>query len=363
MTPSTSVDRDEPARIAALWGTLGKLLEDLAKATDQAGFLERCLDDLLASFGADRAVVLVHHEDGGVSCPAARTRGRAIKESEREAISRTVTRRAVATGACVVSRPLDDVDAGESMVLKGISLAMAAPVRATRWTGTHPAETVGVLYVDFRDASRTAGEPERAFLQAVAHVLGAVLVPYRKLERTRQELRELSARETPRDPSLEELLAFRSMASIRKELSSCLRGDSPILVLGESGTGKTQLARAIAAASDRTPVVRAVLGSSDDLNTITSELFGHERGSFSGALGKRTGLVEFADEGTLIFDEILNLPAPAQQLLLDFTQFGTYRPLGHDKREPKHARVRIISATNGDIPRAIAERRLREDHY
>jgi len=76
---------------------------------------------------------------------------------------------------------------------------------------------------------------------------------------------------------------------------------------------------------------------SDDLNTITSELFGHERGAFSGATSKRIGLVEFARQGTLIFDELLNLPMHAQNLLLDFVQFGTYRPLGFDGPEPRVA--------------------------
>jgi transcriptional regulator with GAF, ATPase, and Fis domain len=106
-----------------------------------------------------------------------------------------------------------------------------------------------------------------------------------------------------------------------------------------------------------------VLGASDDLNTITSELFGHERGAFSGATQKRVGLVEYASGGTLILDEVLNLPPQAQSLLLDFVQFGTYRPLGYDKPQPKHASVRLIAATNGDLHAAMRERRFREDLY
>jgi len=166
-----------------------------------------------------------------------------------------------------------------------------------------------------------------------------------------------------RAPPLEDLLSSPSMHAIRRELASAIAGESPILILGESGTGKTLLALAIGEASGRRPIVRAVLGASDDLNTITSELFGHERGSFSGATSKRVGLAEFADGGTLILDEILNLPLHAQQLLLDFTQFGTYRPLGYDRAEPKRATVRLISATNGDLEVAIRERRLRQDLY
>jgi len=181
----------------------------------------------------------------------------------------------------------------------------------------------------------------------------------------REDLREARVRATidARAPALEDLLAPPSLAAIRAEIETSLSGASPILITGESGTGKTVLAQAIAEASGRRPVVRAVLGASDDLNTISSELFGHERGAFSGAVTKRVGLVEFAHEGALIFDEILNLPPHAQQLLLDFTQFGDFRPLGYARAEPKHADVRIIAATNGDLARAIQTGRFRADLY
>jgi transcriptional regulator with GAF, ATPase, and Fis domain len=106
-----------------------------------------------------------------------------------------------------------------------------------------------------------------------------------------------------------------------------------------------------------------MLGTSDDLNTITSELFGHERGSFSGAVGKRIGLVEYAHKGTLVLDEVLNLPPQAQKLLLDFTQFGKNRPLRYDKPEPKSAQNRLLAATNGDLDLAMKTGRFREDLY
>ncbi|GAB5543343.1 MAG: hypothetical protein SangKO_031030 [Sandaracinaceae bacterium] len=147
------------------------------------------------------------------------------------------------------------------------------------------------------------------------------------------------------------------------EALACLRAGLPVLVLGESGVGKTRVARALAAALDRGPVVRATLGSSEDLNTIISELFGHERGSFSGAVSARLGLVAQAHGGTLILDEVLNLRPHAQQVLLDFTQFGSYRPLGHASAEPCHADVRLIAATNGDLEAAVREGRFREDLY
>ena len=75
------------------------------------------------------------------------------------------------------------------------------------------------------------------------------------------------------------------------------------------------------------------------------------------------GLVEYANEGTLILDEVLNLPQNAQQLLLDFTQFGSYRPLGYQGRKPKRASLRVVSVTNGDMSQAILKGQFRQDLY
>src|SRR5262249_32904813 len=175
------------------------------------------------------------------------------------------------------------------------------------------------------------------YCRTAAMVVGAVLEQHGRAESARAALREAKTHtmDSRPAPSLEELLGPSSMTALRTEIEAAIHGSASIFILGESGTGKTALAQALAEASGRRPSVRAMLGGSDDLNTITSELFGHERGAFSGAASKRVGLVEFADKGTLILDEVLNMPPQAQRLLLDFTQFGTYRPLGYDRPEPK----------------------------
>jgi transcriptional regulator with GAF, ATPase, and Fis domain len=222
---------------------------------------------------------------------------------------------------------------------------------------------VAAIYLDFPEDQGTQSSVVE-FLESVAALLGTMTAQQALVESFQENLREQQARHDPSQYlDLDELLAPRSMRAIRDEVRAAIRSNASILILGESGTGKTQLATAIARASKRTPIVRATLGFSDDLNTITSELFGHERGAFSGAVTRRKGLVEYANKGTLILDEVLNLSPHAQQLLLDLTQFGTYRPLGYQGLDPKKAELRLISVTNGDIGRAIADTRFRQDLF
>jgi transcriptional regulator with GAF, ATPase, and Fis domain len=343
-----------------MWRHVRRLLDRALSAAEKDAVVDECLDCVVDLLGADRGMVLLRLSDGAMQTVNARGHKRALAPEEREEMSRTVVREALEQDTCVVWDPLGAAaQTTASFALLGIAVALAAPLRAGRGSPR------GVLYVDFRDRARIVDERHVEFFMAASAVVAAVLELHERARSDREMLEEALSHplDIRRTPPLDELLAAPSLAAVREELRTALAGETPILILGESGSGKTLLAQAIAEASGRKPVVRAVLGSSDDLNTITSELFGHERGSFSGAAGKRVGLVEYADGGTLILDEILNLPMHAQQLLLDFTQFGTYRPLGHARPEPKRARVRIIAATNGDLRKAIDEKRFREDLY
>jgi len=136
--------------------------------------------------------------------------------------------------------------------------------------------------------------------------------------------------------------------------------DVPVLVLGETGSGKEVVARAIHARSRRAagPFLRVNCGAIPP-GLIDSELFGHERGSFTGALADRRGWFERADRGTLFLDEIGELPAEAQVRLLRVLQDHTLERVGGHRPIPVD--VRIVAATHRDLQALIAEGRFRED--
>jgi transcriptional regulator with GAF, ATPase, and Fis domain len=136
--------------------------------------------------------------------------------------------------------------------------------------------------------------------------------------------------------------------------------DVPVLVLGETGSGKEVVARAIHARSRRAagPFLRVNCGAIPP-GLVDSELFGHERGSFTGALSERRGWFERADRGTLFLDEIGELPLEAQVRLLRVLQDHTLERVGGHR--PVSVDVRIVAATHRDLQRLIAEGRFRED--
>lgn len=341
-----------------LWRALGQLVDRVFTALDGDSALDDCLDIVVDLLGADRGLVLVTMSDGATVPINARRNGASLTPTEREEISKTIVREALETGRCVVfQRNIHEI---KSVLSLGIIGALAVALRTGASDGRR-----AVLYIDFRDVRKAIQPQHIEFFVSTAHLIGALLEQHARGETTRAHLREAIGHTTEvrKTPPLEDLLGTPSMRPLLDEVRSTLSSNASILIVGESGTGKTLLAHAIAEASGRRPIVRAMPGASDDLNTITSELFGHERGSFSGASTKRTGLVEFANQGTLVLDELLNLPMHAQKLLLDFTQFGTYRPLGHQRPEPKSSSIRIIAATNGDLKAAMRDGRFREDLF
>jgi transcriptional regulator with GAF, ATPase, and Fis domain len=138
--------------------------------------------------------------------------------------------------------------------------------------------------------------------------------------------------------------------------------ESHVMILGETGTGKEQVAKAIHTLSKRNTKPFITLNCSAlNYNLAESELFGHEKGAFTGAISARRGRFELADGGTLFLDEIGDLPFDIQPKLLRAIQEGTFERLGSEKTI--HANVRIICATNVDLEAKVKEGKFREDLF
>ncbi len=139
------------------------------------------------------------------------------------------------------------------------------------------------------------------------------------------------------------------------------KSDAPILITGESGTGKEVIAKYIHKASERTGKFIPVNCTSIPENLFESELFGHEKGAFSGAIKAKPGLIEESDNGTLFLDEIGDLPLPLQTKLLRFLQEKEIRRIG--SLNTKKVDVRIVAATNRDLEKTVKDGEFREDLF
>jgi two-component system response regulator PilR (NtrC family) len=168
---------------------------------------------------------------------------------------------------------------------------------------------------------------------------------------------------TAEEPELKGIIGRSpTMVELYKVISKIAGLDSTVLITGESGTGKELVARTIHYASPRSdrPFL-AINCAAIPEQLLESELFGHVKGAFTGAVSQKVGLLEVAHRGTVFLDEIAEMSPSLQVKLLRFLQWRTFRQVGGT--EDLEVDVRLIAATNRDLARAIAEGRFRDDLY
>jgi DNA-binding NtrC family response regulator len=179
--------------------------------------------------------------------------------------------------------------------------------------------------------------------------------------------RPLRVAELQASRSLEPLLpgflcASAAMQRVVDQITRLQGNDLTVLVTGESGTGKELVARAIHVGSPRSSAMFLPYNCTTTTRELAdSQLFGHRRGSFTGAIADQPGLVRSAAAGTLFLDEIGDLPLDVQPKLLRFLEQGEIMPVGEVR--PQRVDVRVIAATNADLEQRVSEGKFREDLY
>ena len=218
---------------------------------------------------------------------------------------------------------------------------------------------MGVIYLSSPASSPVFAEDHAYFLSSVSRIAAVTLENLSKLDSLRAENQRLRAHVSAESTLIGE---SRSMVRVSEFIGRVAKSDSTVLIRGESGTGKELVARAIHANSLRPdkPFV-AINCAAIPETLLESELFGHEKGAFTGAAGTKKGKFEAAEDGTLFLDEIGEMAPLLQAKLLRVLQQREFERLGGNRLLPFNARV--VAATNKNLEQAIKDGEFRQDLY
>jgi Nif-specific regulatory protein len=330
------------------------LLYDISRAIssldDTEAMIAQMLEAVVDVLGCERALVGLGDLERGVLRRFARARTGATAKDI--VVSRAVLEATLDRREAVIVRDARREVSPSTMVRERILSAMAVPIGL----GARP---MGFLYVDDRQHAERFDARDLTFLTALGHFLAAALENAERYQRA-EAMAEAVSSSTPIDELIGKSPVMARLKSQVVKYASAVRAH--VLVRGESGSGKELVARALHSASPRAGGPFVTLNCAAIPETmIESELFGHEKGAFTGAVRAKRGKFVLADGGSLFLDEIGDLALPAQAKLLRAIQEGEVQPLGAER--DVRVDVRIISATHKDLRAEIEAGRFREDLY
>jgi len=374
LAPATTIVEKDTSHLRSLY----EAQKQIGAATDLNDVLAAICDGCFGVVAPATHVTIVLRDDdeesarstsaAGYVAVLTRVRGQAGPATGPIPITRSVFRKVLTERAAVLAANApQDVGQTDSLLGAQIRSTLGVPL----WKGD---DILGVIQIDNRESvgAFTSGDLETAAVlahNASLAVANARLV--RRLraaeERLKKENSFLKSREQERRTGgrsgAQEIVGESSaMRTLSAQLDKVVDTRVTVLIEGETGVGKELVAAAVHYRSRRRDKLfvsqncAAMPGS-----LLESELFGHKKGSFTGAHEDKKGLFEIADGGTLFLDEVTEMPLALQSKLLRVLQEGEIRPIGatHERR----VNVRIVAATNRNVEKEVAEQRFREDLY
>ncbi|HON12357.1 MAG TPA: sigma 54-interacting transcriptional regulator [Chitinispirillaceae bacterium] len=219
---------------------------------------------------------------------------------------------------------------------------------------------IGYLYLDRIKNGESFSEDDRMFCDAILPLFTEILINFQERKRQQETIERLQKKNL--DDSGGIIFESEVMSNLIQLAARLARTDSPVLILGETGTGKELMARFVhdrSARSDKP--FKAINCGAIPENLIESELFGHEKGAFTGAVQRKIGLFEAAEGGTVFLDELGELPLQLQVKLLRVLQEAEVVRVGGT--ETVSVNIRIVAATNKKLDQEVREGRFRQDLY
>jgi formate hydrogenlyase transcriptional activator len=286
-----------------------------------------------------------------------------VKEDLLRPIEGSVIGKSFTTGTPLVLRTATELSGPEHALAfaEGIESCCCLPLISRN-------RTLGVLTLGWRDENGFNSEDTEFLMRVAGQVAMAIenALAYREIaelkDRLAQEKLYLEG-EIRSEADFEGIIGQSSaLRHVLQLVETVAASDSTVLLLGETGTGKELIARALHDRSRRKDRTLIKLNcAAIPTGLLESELFGHERGAFTGAILQKTGRLELADQGTLFLDEVGDIPLEVQPKLLRALQEREFERLGSSRT--KKVDVRMVAATNRDLQKMVAEKQFRSDLY